>query len=132
MCLSRSQSLFFFFSLKPGGGDDCTHHPPPPTLNRGGDVYPYPPPLSTPLTQRFNPNQPGLFWRLSCPGGGAAPAPPQILAAEHAIAAKICIKVECDVNYKTVLLDYTLLLSFILYELIMLIYAKYVIITMNH
>ena len=37
---------------------------------------------------------------------------------------KICIKVECDVNYKTVLLDYSLLFSFILYELIMLIYAK--------
>ena len=39
------------------------------------------------------------------------------------IAAKICIKVECDVNYKTVLLDYSSLLSFILYELIILIYA---------
>ena len=37
---------------------------------------------------------------------------------------KFAIKVECDVNYKTVLLDYSLLLSFILYELIMLIYAK--------
>ena len=37
---------------------------------------------------------------------------------------KICIKVECDVNYKTVLLDYSLLLSFILYELIMQIYAQ--------
>ena len=46
--------------------------------------------------------------------------------------AKICIKVECDVNYKTVLLDYSLLLSFILYELIMLIYAKNLIFTINH
>ena len=31
----------------------------------------------------FNPNQPGLFWRLSSPGGGggggAAPAPPSDL-----------------------------------------------------
>ena len=40
------------------------------------------------------------------------------------IAAKIFIQVECDVNYNTLLLDYSLLLSFILYELIMLIYAK--------
>ena len=54
---------------------------------------------------------PGYF------GGGVA------RAVDRAIAAKICIKVECDVNYKTVLLDYSLLLSFILYELIMLIYA---------
>ena len=75
----------------------------------------------------LKPNQPGLFWRPSCPGGGGggvdAPAPLQISAVVHAIAAKICIKVECDVNYKTVLLDYSLLVSFILYELIMLIYA---------
>ena len=41
--------------------------------------------------------------------------PHQISAADRANAAKICIKVECDVNYKTVLLDYSLLLSFILY-----------------
>ena len=27
----------------------------------------------------LNPNQPGLFWRVSCPGGGAAPAPPSDL-----------------------------------------------------
>ena len=76
---------------------------------------------------RVNPNQPGVFWRLSCPvggGGGLLQAPLQISAADRAIATKICIKVECDINYKTVLLDYSLLLSFILYELIMLIYAK--------
>ena len=71
-----------------------------------------------------NPNQPGLFWRLSCPGGGGGAALLQISAVDRAIATKICIKVECDVNYKTELLDYSLLLSFILYELIMLIYAK--------
>ena len=71
----------------------------------------------------INPNQPGLFWRLSSPGGGGGgcSSPLQILAVDRAIAAKICIKVECNVNYKTVLLDYSLLLSFILYELIMLI-----------
>ena len=59
----------------------------------------------------INPNQPGLFWRLSSPGGGggggAVAAPLQISAVDRAIAAKICIKVECDVNYKTVLLDYS-------------------------
>ena len=67
----------------------------------------------------LNPNQPGLFWRL-----GPLQPPLQISAVDITIAAKICIKVECDVNYKSVLLDYSLLLSFILYELIMLIYAK--------
>ena len=54
-------------------------------------------------TLSFNPIQPGG-------GGGGGGGGPWI-------AAKICIKVECDVNYKTVLLDYSLLLSFILYEL---------------
>ena len=58
------------------------------------------------------------------PGGGLLRPPLQISAADRAIAAKICIKVECDVNYNFVLLDYSQLLSFILYELIMLIYAK--------
>ena len=47
-----------------------------------------------------------------------------MVAVDRAIAAKICVKVECDVNYKTVLLNYFSLLSFILYELFMLIYAK--------
>ena len=65
-------------------------------------------------------------------GGGAAPSPLQISAVDRAIAAKIGIKVECDVNYKTVLLDYSLLLSFILFELIVLIYAKILIFTINH
>ena len=57
---------------------------------------------------------PGYFggWVV---GGRAAPAPLQISAVDRAIAANICIKVECDVNYKTVLLDYSLLLSFILF-----------------
>ena len=56
-----------------------------------------------------NPNQPGLFWRLSSPGGGGGgllQPPLQISAVDRAIAAKICMKVECDVNYKTVLLDF--------------------------
>ena len=66
------------------------------------------------LNNIFNPNQHGLFWRLS-----SCSSPPSDLA----IAAKICIKVECDVNCKTVSLDYSLL-SFILYELIMLSYAN--------
>ena len=61
---------------------------------------------------------------LPAGGGGLLQPPLQISAVDRAIAAKICIKVECDVNYKSVLLDYSLLLSFILYELIMLIYAK--------
>ena len=45
---------------------------------------------------------------------------------DRAIAAKMCIKVEGDVNYmyKTVLFGYSLLLSFSLYELTMIIYAK--------
>ena len=82
-----------------------------------------------------------LFLTLISPGyfggwvarGEAVPAPLlQISAVDRAIAAKICIKVECDVNYKTVLLDYCLLLSFILYELIMLIYAQNLIFTINH
>ena len=50
----------------------------------------------------LNPNQPGLLWRLSCPGGGGGgcSSPPlQISAVDRAIAAKICIKVECDVNF---------------------------------
>ena len=68
----------------------------------------------------FNPNQPGLFWRLSSPGGGggggAAPAPPSDLGRGSRNRRE-------NVNYKTVLLDYSLLLSFVLYELIMLIYA---------
>ena len=72
---------------------------------------------------------PGYFggWVARGGGGGGgcfSPPPLQISAVDRAIAAKICIKVECDVNYKTVLLAYSLLLSFILYELIMLIYAK--------
>ena len=66
---------------------------------------------------------PGYFggWVLARGGGLLQPPPPplQISAVD-----KICIKVECDVNYNTVLLDYSLLSSFILYELIMLIYAK--------
>ena len=68
-----------------------------------------------------------FFW-----GGGLLQPPLQISAVDRAITAKICIKVECDVNYKTVLLDYSLLLSFILYEFIMLIYAKNLIFTINH
>ena len=71
---------------------------------------------------------PGYFGGWVAWGGGLL----QISAVDHAIATKICIKVECDVNYKTVLLDYSLLLSFILYELIMLIYAKNLIFTINH
>ena len=57
-----------------------------------------------------------IILTLISPGG-------QISAVDCAIAAKICIKVECYVNYKTVFLDYSLL-SFTLYEVIMLIYAK--------
>ena len=77
----------------------------------------------------LNPNQPGLFWRLSSRGGGGCSSPPSDLGRG---SAKICIKVECNVIYKTVLLDYSLLLSFILYEFIMLIYAKKLIFTINH
>ena len=52
--------------------------------------------------QAINSIQPGLFWRLSRGGGGGLlPAPLQILAMDCAIAAKICLKVECDVNYKS-------------------------------
>ena len=71
----------------------------------------------------LNPNQPGLFWRLSC-GGGL-----QISAADRAIAAKICIKVECDVNYKTIVRLFFIIFYFIW---IMLIYAKNLIFTINH
>ena len=38
-------------------------------------------------------------------GGGANLAPPEILAVDHAIAAKICTMVVCDVIYKIVYLD---------------------------
>ena len=40
---------------------------------------------------------------------------------DRAIAAKLCIKVECDINYKTV---FFIFYFFFFYELIMLIYAK--------
>ena len=49
--------------------------------------------------------------------------PLQFSAADRAIATKICTVVECDVNYKFVSLFFPLFLYFILYELIMLIYA---------
>ena len=83
----------------------------------------------------LNPNQPRAILEAELPGGGGGgllQPPLQISAADRSIAAKICIKVECHVNYKTVLLDYSLLLSFILYELIMLIYAQNLIFTINH
>ena len=54
----------------------------------------------------INPDKPGLFWRLGCPG--SAPPPLQISAVDRAIA-------EWDVNYKTVLLDYSILLFVIVY-----------------
>ena len=43
---------------------------------------------------------------------------------DRAIAAKISVQVECNINYKgRSIVKLLLLLSFILYELIMLIYA---------
>ena len=77
--------------------------------------------------QKLNPNQPGLFWRLSLDSGGggaASPSPFTDLGRGSRDRRENMHKgIECDVNYKTVLLDYSLLLSVILYELIMLIYA---------
>ena len=71
----------------------------------------------------INPIQPGL-WRPSSPGGGGGGCSSPPFRSRPWIAAKICIKVERDVNYKTVLLDYYLLfLLFYMSLLIMLIYA---------
>ena len=72
----------------------------------------------------FNPKKTGLFWRLERQGGGGSWPPLDISAVDCAIAAKICTMVVCNVIYKIVYLDFLKYFFFILYQLIMLIYAR--------
>ena len=50
----------------------------------------------------LNPNPTGLFEGLESTGGGLIWPPPQISAADRAIAAKICMRVGPDLICKTV------------------------------
>ena len=67
-----------------------------------------------------------LFWRLERRGGGGGHdgRPLRSRPWMRAIAAKICTMVVCDVIYKIVYLDFPKYFYFILYKLIMLIYAR--------
>ena len=65
------------------------------TNNQGNGLHAYEHSL-------LNPNPTGLFEGVESTGGGLIWPPLQISAADRAIAAKICTKIETNVLYKTV------------------------------